>query len=343
MRHKFHYSIILAAILVLSGCSEPKPLVTEISSETTSYDEVVYINNCGNKADSVQTASHSFSTELTGTGTGKLGYAVVEGSVSATYGQYKNITKSQTLTAAPETNMEFILRWSEDIRAGNVIINGESANYTVRIPVSVAQVSSQDVGCGNNDDVSLDLWKTIKDSNCDIKQENGGAIFSINTMSADRTLCYLEMPDYVNFDEAGSVEASLLAKNDASGDMSLGIIEYKTAGFSPDTDWVAQCGIIQTPKENLIELFLYIDNSFPNGQETYQSTAASNEEFYKMRLEIDPDTGAINCYANDKVIGTHSPTNIDLLKSQLFNRHFVGFWSPQSTGTFQIDSVVTQP
>ena len=44
--------------------------------------------------------------------------------------------------------MEFVLRWSDDVRAGNVQVNGKSGTYEVRIPVSVEQVSSRDLGCG---------------------------------------------------------------------------------------------------------------------------------------------------------------------------------------------------
>jgi len=150
MLYKFLLQIILIAILILSGCT-PKPLVTELNNNTTTYDETISINNCGNKAESTQTASRSFSTKVSGTGSIKAGYKIIfEGSVSSTYEQYKNITKTQSLTAAPETNMEFILRWSDDVHTGNVIVDGESANYTVNIPISVAQISSRDLGCDTN-------------------------------------------------------------------------------------------------------------------------------------------------------------------------------------------------
>jgi len=194
-----------------------------------------------------------------------------------------------------------------------------------------------------NNSINTGLWKTIQDPNCDVKQEDGTAIFKLNELSANRTLCYLELPKYVEFNKVGYIESKILAKNDASGDMSLGIIEFKTTGFTPDTDWVTQCGIIRTPKENKVELFLYVDNSFPNGQEIYQTITASTEEFYKMRLEMNPETGSIECYANDEIVGSHNPTNVNTLKTQLFNRHFVGFWSPQSKGTYQVDEVVALP
>ena len=194
-----------------------------------------------------------------------------------------------------------------------------------------------------NSGINTGLWKTIHDSNCEVIQQNETALFRLNELSENRTLCYLELPKYVEFNRVGYIESKLLAQNDGSGDMSLGIIEFKTTGFTPDTDWIAQCGIIQTPKENKVELFLYVDNSFPNGQETYQTVTAATEEFYNMRLEMDPDTGAVQCYANDNIVGSHNPTNVDTLKTQLFNRHFVGFWSPQSAGTYQVDDVVALP
>lgn len=46
--------------------------------------------------------------------------------------------------------MEFVLRWSEEVHAGNVTANGSAGTYTVTIPIAVEQLSSQDLGnCGN--------------------------------------------------------------------------------------------------------------------------------------------------------------------------------------------------
>jgi hypothetical protein len=147
MQYKLSRQIILIIVLLISACN-PAPQVTQLSSDTIAYDEIIYINNCGNKAESTQTASRSFSTKVSGTGTIKAGYdKIIEGGVSATYEQFRNTTKTQTLTAAPQTNMEFILRWSDDVRTGNATINGESADYIVNIPISVAQTSSRDLGC----------------------------------------------------------------------------------------------------------------------------------------------------------------------------------------------------
>jgi len=144
--------LLLVAFIFLSGCGgSPSVQVNELSSDTVSYDEIIHINNCGGKADSEQTASHSFATTIEGGVELSATYqSIVEGGVSAKYSQYRNVSKSQRLIAPPATNMEFTLRWSEDVHAGNVSVNGATGNYKVHVPVAVEQVSSQDLGCGSS-------------------------------------------------------------------------------------------------------------------------------------------------------------------------------------------------
>jgi hypothetical protein len=43
--------------------------------------------------------------------------------------------------------MEFVIRWKEEVHAGNVTVNGSMGTYIVNIPIAVDQVSSQDLGC----------------------------------------------------------------------------------------------------------------------------------------------------------------------------------------------------
>lgn len=209
-------------------------------------------------------------------------------------------------------------------------------------------VSSEKYDDFNNpifkDSINTDLWKRLQDLNCDVKQDDGVAIFQLNESSAESTLCFLRMPTKVPMSEIGGVDASLLAQNDASGDFSLITIEFQTIGFTADTIWIAQCGIIQKPLENNLELFFYVDNSYPNGEnETYQTIEAIPNQWYNMRLEMDPDSGTLRCYVNDKVIGSHKPENVDFLKTQMFNRHITGFWSSESSSTFTADDVILKP
>lgn len=191
-----------------------------------------------------------------------------------------------------------------------------------------------------NDSINNDLWKRFQDLNCDVKQDKGVVIFKLSKLSPENTLCYLNVPENVEMNKVGAMEAKILTKKGAAGDYSIGILEFVTNGFSADTIWITQCGIRQSSSENKVELFFNVDNSYPSSSpEIYQTTPALPDQWYKMRLEIIPETGTVLCYVNDKVLGSHKPTNVDTLKPQLFTRHILGFWSPQSNSIFQMDDV----
>jgi hypothetical protein len=147
---KFISFVVSVSILMLSACSPASSAisVTETQSNIKVTEEIIHMNNCGGKANSTQTAARSFSSNVEGEITGKVGYEVVEGSVSAKYGQYRTISKNQELIAPPQTNMEFTLRWTEQEWLGTLISNNTSGTYTAHAPLSVDLTSSQDLGCG---------------------------------------------------------------------------------------------------------------------------------------------------------------------------------------------------
>lgn len=138
--------------LWLSGCigskASPAAQFIEKQKDTVSFEEIIHINNCGGKGNSEQTASRTFGISVDLGGKISAGYEdIVTGELSAKYSEFRNVAKSQHLVAPPGTNMEFVLRWYEDVRAGKVSVNGEEGEYEVRIPISVEQVSSRDLGC----------------------------------------------------------------------------------------------------------------------------------------------------------------------------------------------------
>lgn len=143
-------TLLIFFLIMLSGCgSSPNVQVNELSNSIISYDETVRINNCGGKADSEQTKSRSFSTNIEG-GIDVGVQHVVEGVISSKYSHSRNVSVSQKLVAPAGTNMEFVLRWSEEVHAGNVIVNGSTGTYKANIPVAVEQVASQDLGCSGS-------------------------------------------------------------------------------------------------------------------------------------------------------------------------------------------------
>lgn len=148
---RYILSVGLVVIFLMSrGCgANPEVQLVEISQNTVVYDEIIRLNNCGGKGDSEQTATREFATSVEfGTGVSAGYQSVVQGTLSAKYSEHRNTSKSQRLVAPPGTNMEFVLRWSDDVRAGNVQVNRKSGTYEVRIPISVEQISSRDLGCG---------------------------------------------------------------------------------------------------------------------------------------------------------------------------------------------------
>lgn len=151
-------SIIIAA-LILTSCGQPAIQIREMESKMVSSTETVHMNNCGGRDSSEQTAQRSFAISLELTSQSKVEYTVVENRVSGKYGADKDMNKSQLLKAPPETNMEFILQWTEEVHSGEIIQMENISSYTVHVPMSVELVSSQDLGC-----VSVDSDSRVRET-----------------------------------------------------------------------------------------------------------------------------------------------------------------------------------
>lgn len=151
--HKYLLNSTFTSILLLSltTCFQPGPTthpglqVIETTSQSVSKEEIVHINNCGGKGETEQVTERSFSLAIEGAVNLGLDSGVIEASVSSQYSQYRNITKSIKLVAPPGTNMEFVLKWTEQQWLGVISANGQSGTYTVNSPIQVEQVSSRDI------------------------------------------------------------------------------------------------------------------------------------------------------------------------------------------------------
>ena len=202
MNHsKFSYFLFVILItLFLSGCNWTNDVqISEISKETTAYDETIRLNNCGGKAQVKQTAQRSFATTIEATAQVKAGYdKIVEGNISSKYGQYRDYTKSLELIAPAGTNMEFDLKWSEEVHAGNLTVGGEQSTYKVYIPLSVDLVSSNDLGCTNSNQNTTNPSGTtseflpeatiIYEDNFDSSTLSNWHNYKINTVTGNGTL-----------------------------------------------------------------------------------------------------------------------------------------------------------
>jgi len=127
--------------------------VNETNAEVTEItDEIIHMNNCGGKAETEQIVEKSKSVHVEGGGNLGVNAAVVNGEVSAKYGQVAGMSKSIKMVAPSGTNMEFTIRWTEKTWIGFVTSQEQisQASYKVSVPISVELVSNQDLGCPQN-------------------------------------------------------------------------------------------------------------------------------------------------------------------------------------------------
>ncbi len=153
MRKYIFVAIILISI-VLAGCDTNAGTVNltvnETSAEITEVtNEAIHMNNCGSKGEVKQIAEKSKSVNVEYAGSLGVDKVVVNGEVSAKYGEVTAITKKIELVAPAGTNMQFNLEWTEKTWLGIVTAQDKDgqANYKVSVPISVELVSSQDLGC----------------------------------------------------------------------------------------------------------------------------------------------------------------------------------------------------
>ncbi len=124
--------------------------VNETAAEITEVtEETIHLNNCGGKADTEQNVERSKMIHIEVGGTLGVNAQAVKGEVSAKYGDVTGYSKNQKLTAPPDTNMEFILRWTEKTWVGVITAQGKDGqeNYKVSVPIAVELIFTQDLGC----------------------------------------------------------------------------------------------------------------------------------------------------------------------------------------------------
>ena len=151
---KYILPVIILVSMVLVGCDTNAGTVNlalnETSAEITEVtNESIRMNNCGGKGDVKQTAKRSKSVNVEYAGAIGIDKVVVNGEVSAKYGEINETTKEIELHAPAGTNMEFIIEWTEKTWVGFVTAQDQDgqANYKVSVPISVSLVNSQDLGC----------------------------------------------------------------------------------------------------------------------------------------------------------------------------------------------------
>jgi hypothetical protein len=171
-------SSMLIAVLFLNSCTSPDIQLLEVDSKTVSSTETIHMNNCGGMDSSEQTAQQNFATGLELDQQNQVDYTTIENMIAGKYGLYKDTVKSLLLKTPPGTNMEFSLKWSEDVYTGNISAGETIGAYVVHVPLSVELVSSRDLGCISIEPISTDshiretLTVSFKDGATGVSTEN---------------------------------------------------------------------------------------------------------------------------------------------------------------------------
>lgn len=162
------YKIILIIIFLMCGCNSAITTtviisVDELKVETVSIPETIHLNNCGGKLAIEQIPSRSFNVSIAGFGDDPE-YQNIKQKVLEKYSQYQNTGKTQKVTAPSGTDMEFNLKWMEEIRTGVIKKGNDNGVYNVRIPVSIEQISIRDLGCPSSTPIPSQDSAAIKPS-----------------------------------------------------------------------------------------------------------------------------------------------------------------------------------
>jgi hypothetical protein len=171
-------SSMIIAVLCLNSCISPDIQVLEVDSKTIASTETIHMNNCGGMDSSEQTAQRNFATGLELDQQRQADYTTIEKMIAGKYGLYKDMVKSLLLKTPPGTNMEFALKWSEDVYTGNISAGETIGKYVVHVPLSVELVSSRDLGCVSIEPTSTSsyvretLTVSFKDGATGVSTEN---------------------------------------------------------------------------------------------------------------------------------------------------------------------------
>ncbi|HMR98329.1 MAG TPA: hypothetical protein PKE62_03660 [Anaerolineales bacterium] len=323
-------TIALICIFIITSCSRPPDiLISEIGAETVSYDETVHMNNCGGKADIEQTLTRSFSTSLEGgiSPTFGVNFPVksvpvdVQVALDAHYGQYRDTQKSIKVIAPPGSNMEFSLRWSDEKHAGNVKVNDQESNYSVRVPISVDLVSSEDIGCSiaQIPTTTPGLSTLFSES---FESSSGNKSYDTNIWECSGKC------DLAKFTQE---QGALKIKMNGQGGVNLGT--HQQWQLENIKEISGKFKITQTGKGNGgawlgfagefggkplgISCFIYPLNNLANcevwreGVNIYGSKMVSiGDGWHVLRVEIDPNTLAFHFYVDNTSFGQFTPENV---------------------------------
>ncbi len=188
---------------------------------------------------------------------------------------------------------------------------------------------------------NTELWLPDLTKTCDVYQREGMLVFGSELSQTEEAFCNINIknPRLIQIDGLGVFEARVKIANDHSGG-------YINQGIQIGTDetssgyWAAYCGLnaMQGSAKSEFEVW-----TSTGGVEIHTEIKASYDTWFNTRLEINPETMEIKCFADNLLVGSIIPKNVPELKTARFERYLNMFRDTGTLATSYTDDIKIIP
>ncbi len=185
--------------------------------------------------------------------------------------------------------------------------------------------------------VNPGLWS--KRDNCgSVSQQNGSMVFKDLNDGCD---LIVTQPRMVRGEDLGALEAKLMIDDDHQGGAVTQEIDFFTYDLPGDL-WWSYCGILADHGD--VSVFFRLEN--PGGKkpaDLQKSIPAKYNQWYVLRMEVDPQTMTFSCQVDGITIGSVIPKDAETLRNAQFERLTEGVRYPGASATSYVDYIRILP
>lgn len=185
------------------------------------------------------------------------------------------------------------------------------------------------------------LWIPDLTKTCDVYQREGMLVFENELSQTEEAFCNINIknPRLIQINELGTFEARVKIANDHSGGYINQGIQYGTNETSSGY-WATYCGLNASQGGAKSEFEVWTS---AGGVEIHTEIKASYDTWFNARLEINPETMEIKCFADNLLVGSIIPKNASELKTAYFERYLNMFRSKNTLATSYTDDIKLIP
>lgn len=188
-------------------------------------------------------------------------------------------------------------------------------------------------------EINVDLWLTKLASQCDVKQENGQITFkNISAQEGFDCRLYLTHPQLVSANDLQLLEAQIMIDEDYEGEYLIQGIAFDTT-TSEGVYWTSFCGLAAMSGSLKFGTHIWSEE----GDEIQKWFTAEPNEWYTVRLELDPKTLETRCLVDDQLVGSVISKYSSEFKDLTFERYVNMHRGKDAVATSYVDNVRVLP